>query len=114
MTKCLSLVGICSDIYMGEFDDQGYQSAAQLENDLKKADDKDKEYKAKIDEFESFIESTIKAMDVCPTVDAMEKVYFMAVNKIDREAPILNIDPSKAKQPIDNNYHAVVAKFKES
>lgn len=113
MTKCLSLVGVCSDIYMGEFDNRDYQGAAQLENDLKKADDRDKEYLAKIEEFDTFIESTLRTMNDCPTFDAMVKVYGMAALKVDREAPILNLDVAQAKLPIDNMYRTVEAKFKE-
>ena len=112
MTKCLSLVGICSDIYMGEFDDQGYKSAAQIENDLKKADDRDKEYIAKLEAFDSFIESTLRVMNDCPTVEAMHSAYGMAVQKIDREGPILSLDLAVAKMPIDNMYHTIEKKFK--
>lgn len=113
MKKCLSLIGVCSDVFMGEFDDHGYQSAAQLENDLKKADDRDREYMSKVEDFDRFVASTIKSMLDCPTVEAMHKVYGMAAQKIDREAPILGLDVANAKQPIDNTYHTVEKKFKE-
>ncbi len=112
MKKCLSLIGVCADVFMGEFDDRSYQSAAQLENDLKKADDRDKEYLAKLEEFDAFIESTLRTMNDCPTVEAMQKVYGMAAQKVDREAPILSLDVAVAKLPIDKMYHNIEKKFK--
>ena len=113
MKKCLSLIGVCSDVFMGEFDDVSYQQAAQLENVLKNADNKDLEFMNKTDEFNLFIESSIKAMSDTPNFEAMQKVYGIAVMKVDREAPILGIDPATAKQPLDAKYHELDAKFKE-
>jgi hypothetical protein len=112
MTKCLSLIGVAADVYMGEFDDQNYQQAAKLENDLKKADDKDAEYVSKTQEFSDFLDDRIKAMGMCPNFQAMQTVYGMAVQKIDREAPILGINPTDAKFAIDAKYHEMNEKFK--
>jgi len=111
MKKCLSLIGVCSDVFMGEFDDVSYQSAAKLENDLKKADNRDKEFLVKTEEFDSFIDGAIKAMDQCPTLEAMQKVYGVAAQKVDREAPILQIDVALAKRPLDNKYFELQSKF---
>jgi len=111
MTKCLSLLGVCSDVYMGEFDDQNYQNAAKLEHDLKKADDKDAEYLSKTEEFNNSIEDKRKAMEQCPNFQAMQNVYGMAVQKIDRESPILGINPADAKAGIDAMYHEMNNKF---
>lgn len=113
MKKCLSLIGVCSDVFMGEFDDITYQQAAQLENDLKNADNKDAEYASKTEEFESYIADKVKAMDLCPTFDAACKVYGIAANKIDREAPILGIDPAKAKTPLADKYFELEKKSKD-
>lgn len=111
MTKCLSLLGVCSDIYMGEFEDQGYQAASKLEHDLKKADDKDAEYVNKSEQFHAFIDDKIKAMSNCPNFNAMQSVYGLAVQKIDREAPILGINQAEAKVELDKMYHAMNNKF---
>jgi hypothetical protein len=111
MKKCLSLIGVCADVFMGEFDDQGYQQAAKLENDLKKADDKDAEYLSKVDQFNAAIDDAVKAMELCPNMQAMQNVYGMAAHKVDREAPILGIDIAAAKQPLDAKYHELNDKF---
>ena len=112
MTKCLSLIGVCSDIYMGEFDDKNYQEVAKLESDLKKADDKDAEYKSKSDQFYDYIKDKIKAMGMCPDFTSMQSVYAMAAQKIDRESPILGINPADAKKELDAKYFELEAKFK--
>ena len=111
MKKCLSLIGVCADVFMGEFDDHGYQQAAKLENDLKKADDKDAEYISKTQEFSDFLDDRIKAMGMCPNFNAMQNVYGMAIQKIDREAPILGINPHDAKFAIDKKFHEMNNKF---
>lgn len=113
MKKCLSLIGVCADVFMGEFDDHGYQQAAQLENDLKKADDKDAEYLSKIEQFNAAVDDALNAMELCPNMSAMQNVYGMAAHKIDREAPILGIDPVSAKQPLDAKYHELTSKFNQ-
>lgn len=111
MKKCLSLIGVCADVFMGEFDDQSYQQAAKLENDLKKADDKDAEYVSKTEEFNNYIDDKCKAMSQCPNFQAMQSVYGMAVQKIDREAPILGINPVDAKKGLDSMFHEMNNKF---
>ena len=113
MKKCLSLIGVCSDVFMGEFDDVSYQQAAQLENDLKNADNKDLEFMNKTDEFNESIKSSIKSMSDCPNFDAMQKVYGITAQKIDREAPILGIKPEDAKKDLDAKYFELDNKFKE-
>jgi len=105
MKKCLSLLGVCSDVFMGEFDDRTYVEAAQLESDLKKADNKDAELVSKIDQFNDFIADKINAMKQCPNIDALGKVYGLAANKAQREAPILGIDIGAIMQSIDACYH---------
>tara|TARA_R110000744_G_scaffold246942_1_gene363441 strand:+ start:10626 stop:11390 length:765 start_codon:yes stop_codon:yes gene_type:complete len=111
MKKCLSLIGVCADVFMGEFDDHGYQQAAKLENDLKNADDKDAEYVSKTQQFNNYIEDKIKTMEQCPNFNAMQSVYGMAVQKIDREAPILGINAAEAKVGLDEMYHKMNAGF---
>jgi hypothetical protein len=113
MKKCLSLIGVCADVFMGEFDDVTYRQAAKLENDLMKADDKDKAMLTKTEEFTRFINSTIQAMLDAPNVEAMKKVYGMAANRVDREAPILGLNPASEKKALDDKYFEIEAKFKE-
>lgn len=106
MKKCLSLVGVCSDVFMGEFDDQGYKEVAKLENDLAKADRSDAAYAEKVEELRTFIKVQAVNISLCPTIDAMQKIYTIANGKIIREAPILKLDVDTERQVIDDAYQA--------
>tara|TARA_R110000851_G_C13021224_1_gene560202 strand:- start:557 stop:1318 length:762 start_codon:yes stop_codon:yes gene_type:complete len=104
MTKCLSLLGVCSDVYMGEFDDINYQEAAKVEAAIGKAEnaaDETAKQTAKLDEH---IAQNIKLMANCPTMDAVGKVYGLAANKADLLARALKLDPAQVKQPLDVKY----------
>jgi hypothetical protein len=104
MKKCLSLVGVCSDVFMGEFDDQGYKQVARLENDLAKADKSDAVYAEKVNELREFINLQAVNLSLCPTLDAMQKVYTVANGKVRREAPIIHLDAEVELVPINGAY----------
>jgi hypothetical protein len=44
-------------------------------------------------------------MSLCPNFKSMQSVYGLAIQKIDREAPILGINPVEAKAGLDAMYH---------
>ena len=104
MTKCLSLLGVCSDVYMGEFDNIDYQEAARVEAAIGKADDAAEETEKQTAKLNEHIEQNIKLMANCPTMDAVGKVYGLAANKADLLARALKLDPTQVKQPLDVKY----------
>ena len=104
MTKCLSLVGVCSDVYMGEFDDAIYREVAQVEHAIAKADDQAAEIEKRTKELQTHINQNIKLMGDCPNMDSVSKVYGLAANKVDLLAKALRLDPAKEKQPIDAKF----------
>lgn len=105
MKKCLSLLGVCSDVFMGEFDDVNYQQAAAIENDLKRADDRDAEYAKKREELDKDIADGVATIKQCPNMQAVGNVYGLKAAKIDRVAPSLNLDPVALKSKLDEAYH---------
>ena len=113
MKKCLSLLGVCSDVFMGEFDDQNYREVARLENDIAKADNADEERESKTDALKDFITDTVNTMDMCPRIDAVAKVYGMAAAKIDRESALLRLDPQATKKRLDKKYFEMEAKLNQ-
>lgn len=113
MKKCLSLLGICSDVYMGLFDDVNYQQAARVENDIKKASDGDAEIAKKLAELEADIADGVKAIPLCPNADAVARVYSIKATKIDRLAPLLMINADEYKKPLAAAYHEKMKEFKE-
>ena len=111
MKKCLSLIGVCADVFMGEFDDQDYRQVAKLEHDIAKADNAEAEKAKKVEELKVFITDKVSAMDMCPNIDSMRKVYGLAAAKIDRESALLELDPKKTKARLDKKYFEVEAKL---
>ena len=112
MKKCLSLVGVCSDVFMGEFDDQGYKAVAKLENDLAKANKSDSVYAEKVEELRTFIKVQSVQISLCPTIDAMQKIYTIASGKIVREAPIINLNIDTERAMLDEAYRKNELKLK--
>ena len=113
MKKCLSLLGVCSDIYMGMYDDQNYQQAMAMESDLKRADDRDEEYQKKTGEIRSVIEDGLKAMSQCPNWTAAVNVYGLAINKIQRLCPVVGLSFDDERKPLDEKYHELRKAFNE-
>ncbi len=111
MKKCLSLIGVCSDVFMGEFDDINYQHAAKIENDMKNADNKELEWSNKVAELRDSVTKNIKGMGMCPTVESMQSVWAITSSKIEREAPILGLDVATEKKILDEQFHAIKAKI---
>ena len=102
MTKCLSLIGVCSDVYMGEFDDVNYQEAARIESDIAKADDINEEIKKKTKEFDDHINQNIELMCQCPTFDAVAKVYGLAHSKAKLLGAALRMNEQAALEEIES------------
>lgn len=105
LKKCLSLIGICSDVYMGLFDDQHYAAAADTENALKKADNADREYAERLAKFKADVEDGVKAISMAPNMDAVGRVYGLKAAMIERMSPVLGISAAEEKTPIDKAYH---------
>lgn len=106
LKKCLSLIGVCSDVYMGLFDDQSYVAAADTENNLKKADNADKAYQEQLDKFRAGIEDGIKAIELAPNIEAMQRIYGLKSSMIDRTAPVLSLDAEAEKETLNAAYFA--------
>ncbi len=111
MKKCLSLIGVCSDVFMGEFDDVNYQQVAKIENDLKNAENKDLELSKKVLELTGYIEKNIKAMEMCPTFESMLSVADITKAKIEREGPVLGLNIDHTKAPLDSKFFELKEKF---
>lgn len=111
--KCLSLLGVCSDVFMGEFDDQNYQQAAAMESDLKNADSRDKAELEKIDEIRVGVADGVKSMGTCPNWPAVEKVYTLTINKLMRLCPVVGLSFDEERKPMDEMYFQMQEKFNQ-
>lgn len=113
MKKCLTLLGVCSDIYMGMYDDQNYQAAAAMESDLKRADDQDKAAMDRVEEIRAGVDDAVNAMRMCPNWTAAEKVYTLAINKAQRLCPVVGLSFDDERKPLDAVYFEIKAKFEQ-
>lgn len=114
LKKCLSLLGICADVYMGMFDDVNYKAAAETENALKNADNADKEYEEQLDKFRAEVDDGVKAISQCPNIEAMNRVYGLKANMVDRRAPVLGLDAEQEKLVLVSAYHSKQKELQES
>ena len=112
MTKCLSLLGVCSDVYMGEFDDVDYQEAARIESSIAKADNQAAEIEKRTKELKTHIDQNMILMSSCPDMESLGKVYGLAINKVYLLAHALRLDPEKEKTPLDNKYFEMEKQIK--
>lgn len=104
LKKCLSLIGVCADVYMGLFDDANYVNAASTENSLKKADDIDAEYGKQLETFKADVQDGVKAMELAPNFDAVGRIYGLKAAMVDRKSQVLNLDPELEKEPLNSMY----------
>jgi hypothetical protein len=73
--KCLSMLGFCSDVYMGKFEDSAYVDAARgdaaLENAINKDEEKAKQAKAAVDE----VAKVVALIDSSVSLSEVEGLY---------------------------------------
>lgn len=111
MTKCLSLLGVCSDIYMGQFDNIEYKELAKLENDLAKADSVSDEVKSKTEELRKHISDHLELMGECPTFEAAAKVYGLATTKVNLLSKSLGLNAQDELKDLDAKYFEMKSVF---
>jgi hypothetical protein len=75
LKKCLSLFGVCADVYMGDFEDNQYRAEAQDRIMIEKADKSADEEEAQKLAMKAEFDDGIKAIELCPTLEAAKKVY---------------------------------------
>lgn len=75
LKKCLSLLGVCADIYMGDFDDAQYKAEVQDKLSLQRADKNSEEELKQYDEMKAELEDALKAFEQIPNEQGIQKVY---------------------------------------
>lgn len=83
LKKCLSFLGFCSDIYMGEFDDASYVEMRQQEVDLEKAENKLDEQAKQRAEYNQWFEDHINFIETATNMNELSKIYKGMVRKLD-------------------------------
>ena len=75
LKKCLTMFGVCADVFMGDFDDKNYQYEIQQQIEIEKADKNNDEELKLFDEMKKEIEDAEKALAGVPNEHAAKKVY---------------------------------------
>lgn len=109
--KCLSLLGVCADIFLGEFDDFNYRQEVSAEIESKKASEKGEDTLAAISEIRGKITNSIDKMKSSKTWNEAEKIYGGAVNELILRGPILGMNVDREREDIDVTYHEVNSKL---
>lgn len=80
--KGLSMLGLCSDVYMGMFEDQQYVADAANEKAVEQAIDKDAEKASQAKALNEDIEKTMQQMRESVSMGMLEGLYKAALRKI--------------------------------
>lgn len=104
LKKCLSLIGVCADIFLGEFDDFNYQKEVAEEIKVQKAVEKSTTQLEKIQEIRGKIESSLALMKTAKTWNEAEKIYGGAVSELQSSGPILGMNVQEEQKEIDAEY----------
>ncbi len=91
-TKGLSELGFSADIFMGMFDDPNYVDYVNFEMSLEKADDKDKEVKDKIEEFNEWCRKETPCYTAAQSKRTLDLLLAGHINKLQGRCRLLNLD----------------------
>ena len=104
LKKCLSLVGVCADIYMGEFDNPEYVKEARHNAEIAKSSDAEKVIdEAKLDLI-MYRDKQAKDFELITLLAALGQVRGIAKKHIIAECNLLKLDYDKFMQPLDAAY----------
>lgn len=111
MKKCLSLLGICSDVYMGLFDNANYRAQAEMSTFIDKAVNKDeavmkqtKEMRGKIKQYEELMAGAASWYET-------QKYYNAAFELTSSLFEPLGFDQASEMSGIDTLYTTNAEKF---
>lgn len=79
LKKCLSLFGVCADVYMGDFDNLEYKTSVQDKLTVDKADKNTEEELSQLEEMSNELSDALNAFEKLPTQEAIKKVYIKKV-----------------------------------
>lgn len=109
--KSLSMLGFCSDIFMGQFDDEFYVEGLKAEFDIEKADDADAMLTEKQEEFTIWCKKELEGLALIPNKATLKKVYEMHLNRVARTAPSVGMDAVGVKKRFDRKYKECLEKL---
>ncbi len=89
--KSLSMLGFCSDIFMGMFDDREYVEQLQAEQAIAKAEDKDAEIAAKRKDTIEYVERQLEAIKTAKSANEIKGIAKASLLHLNRQKAIRDI-----------------------
>ena len=89
--KSLSMLGFCSDIFMGMFEDQDYLNQLQTEQAIAKAEDKDAEITKKRDDANDYVLRHIESIKKATSANEVKGIAKTATLHLSRQKLIQSI-----------------------
>jgi hypothetical protein len=84
LKKCLSMIGIGGDIFMGEFDDHNYIQEQRNQEAIDKAENRDEEEARQVEEYKIWRADAIRLIGESTTLTMLEGLFNTSVRKADR------------------------------
>jgi hypothetical protein len=111
--KSLSLLGVCADIYMGEFDNFEYKNERMAESQAVIASKKAETQINEISVIRDKLSSSISLMKTAKTWNEAEKIYGGAVSELSIKGPVLGMVIEDERKEIDACYFETKARFEK-
>jgi hypothetical protein len=81
ISKALSKLGFCADIFMGKFDDQEYRNDLANKQALENADNKIEEQARQEAEYQEWLDTHLNTISNAASMNELEKVFKLCVRK---------------------------------
>lgn len=102
--KSLSLLGICHDVYMGEFDNPEYVDALKNKFEIEKSVDADEKREELKLEFREWLSSQLRSYTLVPTQPSLDNLHRTLSKKAKSKAESVGIDPEQVIQKVNEAY----------
>lgn len=103
-TKGLSELGFNADIFMGQFDDPNYVDYIAFEQSINQAEDKDKEIKEKIEEFNEWCKKESACYSAIKNKRTLDLLLVGHKQKLQGRCRLLNLDVNAYDKAFTNAY----------
>ena len=113
-TKGLSELGFSADIFMGMYDDPNYVDYLNFEMSIEKSEDKDKEIKEKINEFNEWCKKEAECYKSVKSVNTLGLLLAGHKQKLLGRCKLLNLDANAYSKGFDKAYNTQVEMINNS
>lgn len=110
MKKCLSLLGFSADVFLGLFEDPQYVEAAQIKEQIEKADDADEARKQEQQRFADWLEGELQLYGESKNKSALKIMHKTNHSKVHRQCQVLGLDFDKVWAKFEQAYKDAMTK----